>query len=116
MGLELGPLSPMPPVDAALRAVGGRGVVLIERVSGARAIAWAVVSCRASIALTGDAVLEGLDLDVKEERSRSARLFDDDRTPKPRPEVGGGGKFGVVRAIGESVKNEGGVGVGEKAV
>lgn len=44
VGLELGPLSPMPPVDAALRAVGGCGVVLTERVSGARAIAWAVVS------------------------------------------------------------------------
>lgn len=61
-------------------------------------------------------MLEGLDLDVKEERSRSARLFDDDRPPKPRPEVGGGGKFGVVLAIGESVTNEGGVGVGEKPV
>lgn len=113
---DVGPLSPMPPVDAALRAAGARREGSIDAASGARAIAWAVVSCNVSIALTGVAVLDGLALDVNEESSRSARFFDNDRAPRPRPEGGGGGKVGADTVFGESLKNEGGVGIGDRPV
>ena len=94
-------MSPIPPVEAARRADGG---IMVDSpfASGARAIAWAVVSCKASMALMGDVILVAFALDVNDDSSRSAAFFDDDRIRTVEPDPGGGGKAPPEAATGES--------------
>ena len=61
----------MSPVDAALRAAGAREVGLPRLRSGPCAKAWAVFTCRASIALTGEVALF-LFLEVRDDKSLPA--------------------------------------------
>lgn len=74
-----GPVSLMPPVDAARREAGG-----IDDnsppASGARAVAWSVVSCTASMAFVGDGTIVAFDLAVTDESTACAAFLDDDRT------------------------------------
>lgn len=73
------PVIPIPPVEAARRAAGA--ITDGSRfASGARAIAWAVFSCKASMALMGDAILVAFTLEVTDDSNLSAALLDDDRT------------------------------------
>ncbi len=65
-------MRPMPPVEAALRAAGARIEPSVELDSGARASTCAVVCCKASIALTGNAAFDALLFKVKEVNKRSA--------------------------------------------
>ena len=59
------------PVDAALRAAGAREVGLPRLRVGACAKTWAVFTCRASMALTGEAALF-LFLEVKDDNNLPA--------------------------------------------
>lgn len=98
----------MPPVEAALRDAGGFTEDTVELVSGAPAIARAVVSCRVSMAWTGESVLGAFALDVNEESSLSAVFLEDDRARWATCDAGGGGgKAGPRVAFGESIKPEG---------
>ena len=99
-----GPVSPIPPVDAARRAAGGINEES-KVASGARAMAWAVVSCKVSMALKGDAMLVAFALEVTDESSRSAAFLDDDRIRWVDPGAGGGGNAAGGAAIGDSVTN-----------
>lgn len=64
---------------------------LLETESGAWASIWAVLCCKASIALTGSAASVAFPLKFKEVSSRSAWLLDDARLLWPNACVGGGG-------------------------
>lgn len=98
-----GPVSPIPPVDAARRAAGGINEASTVA-SGARAIAWAVVSCKVSMALMGDAMLVAFALEVTDESSLSAVFLDDERIRRAEPGAGGGGNAAGGAAIGDSVE------------
>lgn len=62
----------MPPVEAALREAGGLIAGSLFEASGVSARAWAVDSCNASIALTGDTMFVPFALDAREDSSLSA--------------------------------------------
>lgn len=99
-----GPVSPIPPVEAARRAAGGIDADS-EVASGARAIACAVLSCKASMTFMGDAMPVVFAIEVIDESSLSAAFLDDDRTRWVEPGAGGGGNAATGAAIGDSVKN-----------
>lgn len=100
-----GPASPMPPVEAARRADGGINADS-RAASGARAIAWAVVSCKASMTFMGGTMLVVFALEDIDEISLSAAFLDDDRTRWVEPGAGGGGKAATGAVTGDSVTNE----------
>lgn len=97
----VGPVSLMPPVEAARREPGG--IKEGSKVSSStRAFTWAVDCCKPSIAFIEVVKLIAFALAVTDESNLSAGFLDDARV---EADAGGGGNVAAGAAIGDSVKN-----------
>lgn len=108
-------LTPIAPVDAALRDAGGRKTGSSCSAVGAFAMACAVFCCNVLMAISAGLEVVDLPLKVKDEIKRSVWFFDADRTREVVPvPTGGGGGNPVPEEIGLSVKKGCERGIGDR--